>query len=104
MGRVKVSSGEQLDTSIRRWRHQIMGCAASRLERESESYKREGDQNKERDRGKNVRVCCVVCLRGVFFWLACLYLLIPAHVAGFKNPNMKINVITYFTSRSDITN
>jgi hypothetical protein len=100
-----VSGGEQLATSIRRWRHQIVGYAASRLERESESYKLERDQNEERDRGKKVRVCCVVCLRGVFFfWLACLYLLIPARVAGFKNLNMKINVTTHFTSQSEITN
>jgi hypothetical protein len=104
MGRVEVSGGEQLATWIRRWRHQIVGCAASRLERESESYKREGDQNEERDRGKKVRVCRVVCLRGVFFLARMLIPAYPCSCGRFKNPNMKINVTTYFTSRSDITN
>jgi hypothetical protein len=63
-----------------------------------------GIKTKKEIEGKRC-VSAVLCACVVsFFWLACLYLLIPAHVAGLKNPNMKINVITYFTSRSDITN
>jgi hypothetical protein len=37
--------------------HQIQSCTAYRLKKESESYRKEGDQNGERERVREIRVC-----------------------------------------------
>jgi hypothetical protein len=63
-----------------------------------------GIKTKKEIEGKRC-VSAVLCACVVSFFLA--RMLIPAYPCScgrFKNPNMKINVTTYFTSRSDITN
>jgi hypothetical protein len=52
MGWAEENANKQLAASIRQWMHQIQSCTACRLEKESESHRKEGDQNEERERGR----------------------------------------------------
>jgi hypothetical protein len=60
MGWAEENADEQLASSIRRWMHQIQSFMACRLKRESESYRKEGDQNEERERERRVCLCFVL--------------------------------------------